>query len=195
MRYRHAQISDLEEILVLYYKYQIDSISEVDKPSGFVTTPFTYQQLQKLIEEENGLFIAIKDDQVVGYAMAASWRFWSAWPLFAYMVNELPSLTFKSSRLTTENTFQYGPICLDSSVRGQGVLEALFDFMKKHMSTRFPILVTFINKINGRSRSAHTRKLGLEVIHEFDFNGNRYIELACHTHHATRAGSVSAQFA
>jgi hypothetical protein len=50
------------------------------------------------------------------------------------------------------------------------------------MAERFPILVTFVNKTNTRSYQAHTRKLGLDVIQEFEFNGNHYYEMACHTH-------------
>jgi hypothetical protein len=49
------------------------------------------------------------------------------------------------------------------------------------MAKRFPILVTFINKVNPRSYEAHTRKLGLEVIQEFEYNHNRYYELVYDT--------------
>jgi hypothetical protein len=60
-------------------------------------------------------------------------------------------------------------------------LEQIFNFAKEKMSNRFPILVTFVSKTNGRSYAAHTRKLGLDVIHEFEFNQNRYYEMACLT--------------
>ena len=49
------------------------------------------------------------------------------------------------------------------------------------MAKRYPILVTFVNKINPRSYEAHTRKLGLEVIKEFEFNGNFYWEMVYDT--------------
>jgi hypothetical protein len=38
--------------------------------------------------------------------------------------------------------------------------------------------VTFINKLNERSFAAHTRKLNLEIIDEFQFNGNSFYTLA-----------------
>jgi hypothetical protein len=41
--------------------------------------------------------------------------------------------------------------------------------------------VTFVNKTNNRSYEAHTRKLGLDVIQEFEFNNNLYYEMACLT--------------
>jgi hypothetical protein len=83
--------------------------------------------------------------------------------------------------LSIENSYQYGPICIDKSVRGTGVLEAIFKFAKVEMSKRFPILVTFVIKTNERSYRAHKRKLGLDVIQEFEFSGNKYYEMTCLT--------------
>ena len=176
-----AELSDIEDTLKLHYRYQVDSIKEEDKKDGFVTTPFTYEQLKELIEKEQGLFIAKKDGEVVAYVMAASWQFWSQWPMFAYMIEHLGELEYLGQKLSTENSYQYGPICIDKSVRGSGVLEQIFDFSREHMAKRYPILVTFINKINPRSFNAHTKKLGLEVIQEFSYNNNNYYELVYDT--------------
>ena len=176
-----AELSDIEDTLKLHYRYQIDSINEEDKKDGFVTTPFTHDQLQALIEEEQGLFIAKKDCEVVAYVMAASWQFWSRWPMFAYMIEYLGELTYKGQKLSVENSYQYGPICIDKSARGSGVLEQIFEFALEQMAKRYPILVTFVNKINPRSFNAHTKKLGLEVIREFEFNNNEYYELVYDT--------------
>ncbi len=97
------------------------------------------------------------------------------------MIKDLPTLEYLNQKLSVDNSYQYGPICIDKSVRGKQVLERIFDFSRAHMAKRFPILVTFINKINPRSYEAHTRKLGLEVICEFDFNNNHYYELVYDT--------------
>lgn len=177
----NAELSEIDAVLELHYRYQIDSIAEEDKADGFVTTPFTKEQMADLINRESGLFIAKKDGVVVAYVMAASWEFWSVWPMFAFMVKDLPNLEYQGQTLSVDNSYQYGPICIDKSVRGTGVLEAIFEFAKHKMSERFPILLTFVNKTNERSYQAHTRKLGLDIIQEFSFNGNNYYELACLT--------------
>ncbi len=176
-----ADLNDIDEVLELHYKYQVDSIKEEDKKDGFVTTAFTKEQLTNLIEKEQGLFIAKIDNKVVAYVMAASWQFWSVWPMFAHMIKNLSNLEYLNQKLSVDNSYQYGPICIDKSVRGKQVLERIFDFSRAHMAKRFPILVTFINKINPRSYEAHTRKLGLEVICEFEFNNNHYYELVYDT--------------
>lgn len=181
MHYKIATIDDIAEVLELHSKYQIDSIKEEDKKDGFVTTSFTPEQLRELIEKEQGLFVATKDDKIVAYVMSASWQFWSSWPIFATMIRDLGGLHYLGQKLTVENSYQYGPVCADKSVRGSGVLEGLFDFAREQMSARYPILVTFINKANPRSFMAHTKKIGLEVINEFEFNNNSYYELVYDT--------------
>lgn len=181
MKLKVADISDIESVLKLHYKYQIDSIKEEDKKDGFVTTPFTKEELKALIEQEQGLFIAIKDGEVVAYVMCASWQFWSTWAMFAFMIKDLPNLEYLGQKLSIDNSYQYGPICIDKSLRGSGVLEEIFDFARSHFAKRYPILVTFINKINTRSYTAHTEKLGLRVIKEFEYNNNEYYELVYDT--------------
>ncbi len=113
--------------------------------------------------------------------MAASWQFWSIWPMFEYMIKDLHNLEYLGQTLSVENSYQYGPVCIDKSIRGSGALENIFDFARQHMSKRYPILVTFINKINPRSYEAHVRKLKLKVIQEFKFNNNNYYELVYDT--------------
>ncbi|MDC0611511.1 hypothetical protein OAP63_12295 [Vibrio sp.] len=176
-----ATLSDIDDVMMLQAKYHVDSINENDRKDGFVTTLFSREQLSELIVRENGLVIAKAGKNVVAYIMVASWQYWSAWPLFAHMINDLSRLHYQGYDLDTANSFQYGPICIDKSVRGEGVLENIFAFTKAHMSHRYPVLVTFINQNNRRSYEAHKRKLKLDVINEFHFNDNHYFELACLT--------------
>ena len=181
MEYKIATLDDIEATLKLHAKYQVDTIAQSDKKDGFVTTAFTKEELTDLIEQEQGLFIAKEGDEVLAYVMSASWQFWSRWAMFVHMIEDLPNLEYKGERLSVDNSYQYGPICIDKSVRGSAVLNDIFYFALEHMEKRYPILVTFVNQINPRSYEAHTRKLGLDVIQEFGFNGNRYWEMACET--------------
>ena len=181
MEYKIAQIEDIEKVLELHSKYHIDSIRQEDKKDGFITTAFTKEQMIDLITLEQGLFIALENEKIVAYVMSASWNFWSRWPMFAFMVEDLYNLEYLGQKLTIQNSYQYGPVCVDKEYRGSGVLEKIFDFARENMAKRFPILVTFINKINPRSYEAHTKKLKLEVIKEFSYNNNNYYELVYDT--------------
>jgi len=181
MKLKIAEKTDIENILKLHAKYQLATIEETDKKDGFVTTSFSYEELQSIIEEEQGLFIAVENNVVLGYVMSASWQFWSKWPMFVHMIKELPTLNYMNQTLSVDNSYQYGPVCIDKSMRGSGLLEKLFDFALESMSKRYPILVTFVNKINPRSYEAHKRKLGLDVIQEFEYNNNFYYEMVFDT--------------
>ena len=175
-----ARFEDIDSLLELHKKYHVSTVSEEDKPDGFITTDFTPEQLKGLIDED-GITIIKDGDNVLGYAMAASWQFWSEWPFFANMIKLLPDNSFEGTVLDMENSYQYGPITLDRSIRGTGMFEKLFNASLKNMSKRYPIMVTFINQINDRSYVAHTEKVPMEVISTFVFNNNDYYMLACPT--------------
>ena len=181
MIYRNATVADIPQIEELQKRYHVSFINEEEKKNGFVTTLFTPEQLTELIEQEDGISLACDGDKVVAYAMAGSWQFWSKWPLFQYMIADLPNTQYLGQTLTTENSYQYGPVCIDMAYRGQGVLQELFAHSARQMGRRYPILITFINHVNPRSYKAHTEKVGLEVIKNFSFNGNNYYELGYDT--------------
>ena len=181
MLYRNATVADIPQIESLQKRYHVSFISEEEKKNGFVTTLFTPEQLTELIEQEDGISLACDGDKVVAYAMAGSWQFWSKWPLFQFMIADLPNTQYLGRTLTTENSYQYGPVCIDMAYRGQGVLQELFAHSARQMGKRYPILITFINHVNPRSFKAHTEKVGLEVIKNFSFNGNNYYELGYDT--------------
>ena len=61
MNFKIANVQDIEKVLKLHFRYQVDSIKEEDKKDGFVTTAFTKEQLADLITQEQGLFIALDD--------------------------------------------------------------------------------------------------------------------------------------
>lgn len=181
MEVRQAVKEDAAGVLALLKRYHVDSIDPSYKKDGFVTTNITLEKLEELIVKEDGVTIAVKDGNIVSFALAASWEFWSEWPFFSYMIEKLPEYNLDGTTLTKENSYQYGPVCVDVSVRGSGVFEKVFAASLENMSKRYPIMVTFINKINPRSYNAHTNKVDMKVPGTFQFNNNDYYLLACPT--------------
>lgn len=181
MEMRIANVNDIDGVIRLQQQYHINSIQDTERAQGFVTTAFTSQQLRDLIEQENGLFVAVDKGIVIAYIMTASWHYWSSWPVQAQMMSILDQYALNGSPITLNNSYQYGPICIANSHRGSGLLEAFFDYALQAMSERYDILVTFVNTINRRSMAAHLHKLHLNQLGEFEVNGNRYAWLACLT--------------
>ena len=177
-----ANLSDIEGIFTLHRTYHTNTISDMDRPDGFVTTNFTQEQMETLITKENGVTLAKDaDGRILAYATAAPWEFWAEWPLFAYMIQRLPEYQLGKETLTLENSYQYGPVCVHRSVRGTGVFEKVFYASLANMRKRYPIMATFINQINGRSYAAHTKKVAMTLSGTFQFNQNDYYIMTCPT--------------
>jgi hypothetical protein len=174
---RQASLQDIPGILKLQALYLFDNLSEKEREDGFVTTPFNESQIADIIAE-NGLFLALDNKKIIAYMFAGSWKFFSQWPIFAYMISRFPKLKFKDFITTTENSFQYGPVCLHEAYRGTGLLEKLFEAMRIATAPKYPLGITFINMINQRSYRAHVNKLGWAVADEFSFNDRQYYALA-----------------
>jgi hypothetical protein len=176
IQFEVAKNSDIESVLALQSIYLVSNMTEEEKASGFVTTPFSIEQLQEVIRQE-GLFIAKYDGKIIAYIFAASWQYFSQWAIFNHMTPMLPGLSFKGFKMTDGNTFQYGPICIDKKYREKGLINPFFDFMRIHLIKRFPVSITFINKTNIPSQKAHIEKLKWAVIGDFEFNNNNYFIL------------------
>lgn len=159
-------MEDIDNLLALQEQYLVTNLDESAKKDGFVTTRFTPEQVTELILKE-GAVIAEKDNAIAGYAFAGSWPFFSQWPIFPYMVSQFPEIDIN-------NSFQYGPICIDQSHRGSGLLQQLFEAIQNAMLDKYTQGITFINKANNRSFIAHTQKLNLAVMGQFSYNQNEY---------------------
>jgi hypothetical protein len=172
-----ATLNDIEGVLDLQKLYLVSNLSEEEKKAGFVTTPFTVDQLTFVINN-GGLFLAKDNAKTIAYIFAESWDFFSQYPIFEHMISLFPTLSFLDFEINTTNSFQYGPICIDKEYRGKGLINSLFEFMRIHIEKRYPLAVTFINKNNAPSLKAHTEKLKWTVIGDFEFNNNNYFILA-----------------
>ncbi len=181
MKYRIATVDDIEQVLALHARYHVDTVSDEDRKDGFVTTALTPELLVELIEDEDGLVVADDNGRITGYLMSASWQYCSKWPLFQYMISRLGELEYQGLTLSETNSYQYGPVCIDTEFRGTGVLQGLLACSLTVMKERYPILVTFVNKVNPRSLKAHQSKLNFQPLLDFEFQGKNFVLLVYDT--------------
>jgi hypothetical protein len=176
IQYLIATDAHISGINALQEKYLYARLSEEERQAGFVTTPFTVVQIEEVISRGE-LFIGQVGGEVLAYVFTGSWEFFESWPIFPHMFATLNGSVYKGYTINVKNTYQYGPICIDKSLRGQGVNKEIFEFMKRKMANQYPVGLTFINKVNEVSYAAHTRKMGLDLIGDFEWNGNQYYSL------------------
>ena len=134
MEIKLATLEHFDGIRALLKANHVNTIDPVLKKDGFVTTNLTDEQLTTLIVDKQGVTIAEEDGKVLAFALAADWDYWSAWPFFQYMIQHLEEYEMNGEKLTVENSYQYGPVCVDHSVRGTGVFEQVFNFSLATMS-------------------------------------------------------------
>jgi len=171
--YRKATPSDFEGILRLQHQNLVTTLKGEDLSQGFLSIELTREQLHK-INSELGIFIAVQDKAVIGYVMAESVEFAIGSPLISHVLKRLRNVVFDSIPLSSSFLFVYGPVCIDRRSRGQGILEGLFGIMKEALGADYDIGIAFVSERNPRSLQAHTAKLGMRVIDEFEFGTERY---------------------
>lgn len=179
---RIATETDIEGILHLQSQNLYLNLSSDQLADGFVMTPFTADLIRSLLDRD-GVFIAELEGKIVAYVLAGGWDFYAQWEIFRLMISRLPNLSFQGKQIEIDRSFQYGPICIDRTLRGSGILPKLFQLIQANFCDRLPIGVTFINQLNQRSLAAHHRKLGFEIIDEFQFNNGNFYTLAFTTIH------------
>ncbi len=183
--YHHGTDNDIEGVLNLQSKNLAANLNSEQMKKGFVTTPFTEAQIEDIIHE-NGLFIAKDKSEIIAYIFAGSWNYFSQWEIFNYMVSRFPNLSFNGIDIGIQNSFQYGPVCIDINYRGKGIFNELFECMRLEFVKKYPLSLTFINQVNAISTGAHIRKIGWKIIDEFEFNNNQYYGLAIDMHHSVK---------
>ena len=115
---RRATKADINGILELQSLNLYANLSPGELEQGFVTTPITAEQIETILAQ-SGLFVA-EEEKVVGYAFAGGWDFFCQWAIFPYMLSRLVLLEYQGVKLTSDNTFQYGPVCIAKTLRGSG---------------------------------------------------------------------------
>ena len=132
---RLANSGDMASILDLQDKNLVTKIEKSEMIHGFVTTPFVTKQLEEL-RAIDGLFVAMHENVLAGYAVAAHWDYFDGRPMFELMIRRFERLDFQGKPISRDNSYQYGPVCVEKAMRGTGMVEVLFATMKEHMGKR-----------------------------------------------------------
>lgn len=177
MTSRKATQNDIPGILALQAQNLISELSEEQKATnGFVTTPFSPELLEEIIDL-GGAYVSEIDRNIVAYLFGGSWPYYEKWPIFPYMTARFPNWKYKNWTISTENSFQYGPVCIAANHRGKKLINHLFETMRRDFIKTYPLAATFINQANPISTKAHL-KLGWTIVDEFEYNNSKYYGLA-----------------
>ena len=159
-----AQPADFADVLALQNRYHVSALAGDALAEGFVTTTLDTQTLERM-HAGRALWIARSDEgELAAYACAVEWAFYAESGFVERVFSHLP-LPFgddKSRVVSADNSFLYGPTCIDTKFRGQGLLPQLTAAIAARYAPTREFGVCFIDARNARSLAAHERKLSFK---------------------------------
>jgi len=177
LMFRRLSDADVAGVLILQERNLFDSLPPSEREGGFLSARFSREQFLQM-DRDVGVLVAVADRQVVGYLCASGVEFNRQFPLLATMIESYHAVSFQGRTLIDQQTFVYGPVCVDRDHRGRGVLRGLFRALIREICGRFDTGVAFVAEENARSLTAHVDGLGMHDVGEFEFKGKRYRILA-----------------
>lgn len=111
---------------------------------------------------EMPVIVARSGDKVLGFLMTSTLTKNADMPIIKAML---------ASYSGSENAFLYGPICVSSEARNQGLAKQMFATLRPRVAGKEGVL--FIRNDNVASLKAHVN-MGMSVVAEFEFSGKSY---------------------
>jgi ribosomal protein S18 acetylase RimI-like enzyme len=151
MVYKQAEtVKELEQILDLQQRNLIKNISQEEREKeGFVTVEHSLDVL-KAMNDMCGHFIAVDEQEVVGYALCMHPKFADAIEVLRPMFHEIDKVIGGK-----DDYMVMGQICVAKGHRGQGVFRKLYQTMKEQLPNGFDQIITEVDAKNKRSLAAH----------------------------------------
>ena len=182
MQIQFAQPADFAAILDLQARYHLSSLAENALEGGFVTTQLDAETLAKM-SAQRALWIAKSDGEpggVAAYACAVEWQFYANSRFVEAVFARFP-LALGEQIITADNSFIYGPACIDERFRGQGLLPQIIAAIRARYAATRDFGVCFVDARNLRSLAAHERKSGFSRVATLPFADVIYKVLAFET--------------
>ena len=171
--HRASTTEELNQILILQGKNLHHLISEEAKEKeGFVTLQHDFNILKKM-NDACAHCIAKHEGEVVGYALSMLQDFKNDVPLLVPMFNEIDHALQEQNLGIDYITM--GQLCIDKSVRNQGVFRGLYHYMVQQFKNDFQAIITEVDIKNIRSSSAH-KAVGFELLKNYTSN-NQFWEV------------------
>lgn len=158
-----SSAEQLKQILALQKKNHRNQISSEEAAlQGFVTIEHSLDDLL-ILNKISPQVIATYEEQVVGYALVLTKESENLIEELESMFHILNKISYLGNSLAELNYYVMGQVCIDSSFRGQGLFDRLYEYHRSLLGKRYDFTVTEIATRNLRSLRAHKR-IGFEEV-------------------------------
>jgi hypothetical protein len=177
MEYRRIRQDEFQQVVDLQNRNLISVLNPEDQLEGFLATQFTLEQFKQM---DNALCIVVcvNDNKICGYLCASTIAFNQQFVFPAAMLERCSRILYQNKSIMSYRFFIPSPTCIEREYRGQEVFNDLCKKLVEHLPYEYELAVTFVSTKNLRSLQA-IKKVGMEVIDEFEINDNRFWILVC----------------
>jgi hypothetical protein len=176
--FRLYRPEDISEILRIQTDNLWSRLSDTERLNGFLSVEFPAGQFEEMQQDIPMVVADMGDGRLGGYLCGSSLAYSAQVPLLARMMALFGGTLYKGRPLDQYRSFIYGPICVDRPLRGDGILEGLYEAFLRQLSGRFEAGALFVSLNNPRSLGAHMGKLGMVKLCEFTFENRGFALLA-----------------
>ena len=174
---RVATDLDVPAIVALANQNTYQVLSATDRQVGFLTGSFTEEAIQKMMDSAPCL-VAYYQQELAGFLINSKLTPAAYPPLVQHIIHKMPGLIYRHLPLINYKCFFYGPVLVAKRFRGKGLLSRLFHKSKEQLQGKFEVGIAFIDAHNITSYTAHTKRLGLELIGQLTFQAHVYLIMA-----------------
>jgi hypothetical protein len=168
-----AAAGDYQGIIELQTRCYMGNLTPEKRRGGFLSAEFTLPQVAAMAQDL-GIVVARSRGRVVAYMCASRVDLTPRPPILDGMLQSLEMLVFHGKPLSESSMFVYGPVCIDETYRGTGLLRMMFNRLATSLGDRFEVGVAFVADDNPRSLAAHLQGLAMERVARFTHDGKDY---------------------
>jgi len=173
MEVRRATPGDIPGVLRLQAACFVGNLRPEEREGGFLSAEFTAGQLAD-IAKEGWLIVGLDGDHIVGFLCAAGCAYYGRFPMLEALIRQFPDIRLAGRMFKASRAFIYGPVCIDPSRRGRGLLLLLYRELLTSVAATADHGLALISKQNLSSYQAHVRKLGMTPVGDYTFAGREY---------------------
>lgn len=177
VKFRRATRQDFPAILEIQSANFIGNLSLEERGQGFLSAEFSKGQIAAMVNDI-GIIVASDSQSVLGYLCGFRCDFDHQSPVIAKMLEAFDRVCYEGRPLGSYKTFIYGPVCISRPHRGRGLLQGLYEALKREVVGQFNVGVAFVARNNPHSLHVHVAGLGMAEVGEFEVNRNVYAILA-----------------
>ncbi|MBY0358347.1 MAG: hypothetical protein K2W82_10135 [Candidatus Obscuribacterales bacterium] len=169
MEFRKAIGDDYAKIVELQNRNLASVLSsEAAKADGFLSGSFNAEQFAAM-NSDLAVVVCLEQERLLGFLCASTIEFSKEYAIPAAMIKRYESCLYAGIALSEYNSCVCGPVCIEKSQRGLGLLAKLYQSLFELLPEKYNLAAVLIALNNHRSLVAH-QKLGFETVDRFPFN-------------------------